>query len=176
MEGGELFCYNHPKRATSLRCNRCERPICAQCAVLTPVGYRCKTCVREQRKIYENARWYDYPVVFIATGVVTGLGATIASMLGWWGIVAAVFAGIAAERVMNWAVHYRRGRYLNWAAVAGVLTVGLVFAILPLIVISALLTHGSDVGWFAPLLAIGPVLIYIVTMMVVLIGRLTRKW
>jgi hypothetical protein len=34
-----LYCYLHPKRPTTLRCNRCERPICAEDAVLTPTGY-----------------------------------------------------------------------------------------------------------------------------------------
>ncbi len=33
-----LYCYVHPNRPTSLRCNRCNRPICADCAILTPTG------------------------------------------------------------------------------------------------------------------------------------------
>ena len=33
-----LYCANHPTIATSLRCNRCNKPICHKCAVLTPVG------------------------------------------------------------------------------------------------------------------------------------------
>ena len=41
-----LFCYVHPDRETLLRCNNCERPICTQCAVLTPTGYRCKECIQ----------------------------------------------------------------------------------------------------------------------------------
>ncbi len=39
-------CANHPERETGLRCNRCGKPICSQCAVQTPVGYRCRECVR----------------------------------------------------------------------------------------------------------------------------------
>ena len=52
-----LYCYVHPDRETGLRCNRCERPICADCAVLTPTGYRCKECVREQKKVFDTAEW-----------------------------------------------------------------------------------------------------------------------
>ena len=48
-------CANHPNRETMLRCNKCEKPICLQCAVLTEVGYRCKECVRGQQALYFNA-------------------------------------------------------------------------------------------------------------------------
>jgi hypothetical protein len=41
-----LHCYVHPNRETSLRCNNCDRPICAACAIRTPTGYRCRECVR----------------------------------------------------------------------------------------------------------------------------------
>ena len=43
-----MNCYRHPKVETSLRCSRCEQPICANCAVLTPVGYRCRECGLEK--------------------------------------------------------------------------------------------------------------------------------
>ena len=35
------YCANHPGVETSLRCNKCGKPICAKCAVRTPTGYRC---------------------------------------------------------------------------------------------------------------------------------------
>ena len=72
-----LYCYIHPKRPTTLRCNRCERPICAQCAIRTPTGYRCPECVRLQQKVFDTAEWYDYIVAF----VVAGIGSAIASGL-----------------------------------------------------------------------------------------------
>ena len=68
MPEESLFCVNHPNRETSLRCNRCEKPICTQCAVLTPVGYRCRDCIRGQQKVFETARWVDLLVAFIVTG------------------------------------------------------------------------------------------------------------
>lgn len=66
------YCYAHPTRETSLRCKRCERPMCASCAVRTPTGYLCKDCVRSHQKAFDTAIWYDY---------LTGMGATIALSL-----------------------------------------------------------------------------------------------
>ena len=42
--GGYTRCYRHPDRATSLRCSRCERPICPFCSHDSPVGQRCPDC------------------------------------------------------------------------------------------------------------------------------------
>jgi membrane associated rhomboid family serine protease len=42
-------CYRHPGRETGVRCQRCERPICAACMVPAPVGVQCVECVRQHR-------------------------------------------------------------------------------------------------------------------------------
>ena len=44
-------------------------PICSECAVLTPTGYRCKECVRGQQKVFDTARWIDYPLAIVIAGV-----------------------------------------------------------------------------------------------------------
>jgi hypothetical protein len=44
-----LHCTWHPERETLLRCNRCDRPMCTECAVQHPVGLRCKECIKETR-------------------------------------------------------------------------------------------------------------------------------
>ena len=75
-----IYCANHPSVETTLRCNKCEKPICTKCAVLTPTGYRCKECIKEQQKIFETALWYDYPVIFIVVAIMSYLG----SLLGGW--------------------------------------------------------------------------------------------
>jgi DNA-directed RNA polymerase subunit RPC12/RpoP len=41
---GEVPCSYHPEVMTGLRCSRCGKPICPQCAVRTPVGLRCPEC------------------------------------------------------------------------------------------------------------------------------------
>ncbi len=49
------YCANHPTVETTLRCNRCDKPICPKCAVKSPVGYRCRECVKSQQKIFDTA-------------------------------------------------------------------------------------------------------------------------
>ena len=49
------YCYSHPNRETDAALHRCERPICSECAVLTPTGYRCKECIRGQQKVFDTA-------------------------------------------------------------------------------------------------------------------------
>ena len=44
-----MRCYRHPDRSTSLRCSRCDRPICAFCSHDSPVGQRCPDCSRGSR-------------------------------------------------------------------------------------------------------------------------------
>jgi membrane associated rhomboid family serine protease len=42
-------CYRHPDRETWISCQRCGRPICAQCQTPAAVGVHCPECVREGR-------------------------------------------------------------------------------------------------------------------------------
>lgn len=79
---GTLYCYNHPDRETALRCNNCERPICAQCAVRTPTGYRCKECVRGQQKVFNTSEWYDYILGFVVAAVLSGIAASLVTVVG----------------------------------------------------------------------------------------------
>lgn len=44
-----LVCAYHPQRETLIRCARCDRPICTQCAIRHPVGLRCRDCARLTR-------------------------------------------------------------------------------------------------------------------------------
>jgi len=132
-----MFCANHPGVETSLRCNKCEKPICAKCAVLTPTGYRCKECVKEQQKIFETAVWYDYPLVFIVVSVLAYLGSLlggwIAVRLGYFSIILALFLAPAIGGLIAQAARAvtsrRRSKKLFLlaaiAAVVGCLPVGL---------------------------------------------------
>ena len=80
-----LYCANHPTVATTLRCNRCEKPICPQCAVLTPTGYRCKECVKSQQKIFDTSEARDFLLGFIVTALLSWLARKMMSSycLGW---------------------------------------------------------------------------------------------
>lgn len=48
-EAPQLVCAYHPQRETLLRCARCDKPICTQCAIRHPVGLRCRECARLTR-------------------------------------------------------------------------------------------------------------------------------
>ena len=122
-----LYCYVHPNRETSLRCNNCERPICASCAVRTPTGYRCKECVRGQQQIFNTAEWYDYVLggviaAFlsgIASGLVTAIGGI--GFFGWFIIAAgAPTAGVVIAEAVRAVTKKRRSRTLFIIVAAGV--------------------------------------------------------
>src|SRR5215813_8342333 len=76
-----LYCTIHPDRETTLRCNKCGRPMCAQCAVQTPVGYRCRECVRGIQAGYYKATQSDYIVIFAVCAGLTAVAAAILSAI-----------------------------------------------------------------------------------------------
>jgi membrane associated rhomboid family serine protease len=49
-------CYRHPHRETLVSCSNCGRPICHECMIPAPVGFRCPECVREQNAGASRAR------------------------------------------------------------------------------------------------------------------------
>lgn len=120
-----MFCYVHPQRETLLRCNRCERPICQSCAVLTPTGYRCKECVRGQQKKFDTARWWDYPLAFITAGVLSYFGSLVAGLFGFFAILIAPVAGMIIAEAVRFVVRRRRSRPIPIVAVVATVIGGL---------------------------------------------------
>ena len=157
-ESETLYCYVHPNRATTLRCNRCERPICADDAVLTPTGYRCRECIRSQQKVFDTALWYDYVTAFVTSAV----GAGIASGLVWlisgffFGLGVLLLAPAAGAAIGNLVLRIigrRRSRPLFITAGAG-----MVAGALPALLITGLpLLVGGFRGLGSLLPAIGEV-------------------
>ncbi|MFL6226314.1 MAG: rhomboid family intramembrane serine protease, partial [Actinomycetes bacterium] len=45
------YCYRHPDRQTGLRCSRCDRPICGECANPAPVGQLCPDDARSAVRV-----------------------------------------------------------------------------------------------------------------------------
>ena len=112
-------CANHPTVETSLRCNKCGKPICAKCAIRTPTGYRCKECVRGQLKIFDTAMWYDYVLGFITAGILGLLASLLAlfvsglSFIGWiLIIIGAPTAGVVIAEGVRLVIKKRRSRAL----------------------------------------------------------------
>jgi len=135
-----LHCHYHPDRETRLRCNKCGKPICMECAIRTPVGYRCKECVRQQQdKFYTATRTDQLKGVAAAFAGGALLGVTIfllALFLGGFGFfafLAAFFLGPAlgsgiAELIRK-AMGKRRSRQFPLIATSIVILVGFVISI-----------------------------------------------
>ncbi len=127
-----LYCANHPQTPTALRCNRCGKPICSRCIVRTPVGYRCRDCVRGQQQIFDSALWYDYALAAVIALPVSAIAGALVTALGFFSIfLAPVVGGLVAE-IVRWAVRRRRGRYLPHTAAAAFALGGLGLALIPL--------------------------------------------
>lgn len=135
-----LYCYVHPNRETSLRCNNCDRPICASCAVRMPTGYRCRECVRGHQQIFNTAEWYDYLIGFVTAAFLSGVASflvTLVGSIGFFGWILIAIGSPTAAALIAEAVRYalrkRRARRL-FITVA----VGVVVGALPAILIMAL--------------------------------------
>jgi len=115
-----LYCVNHSSRETLLRCNRCDQPICIQCAVRTPTGYRCKSCIRGQQKKFITARTSDYILAPLIAAVLSLIGSYLVSFLGFVTIFAAPFFGMVIVQVVKAVIKNRRSNALfNAIAAAG---------------------------------------------------------
>ncbi len=115
----KMYCANHPDVETTLRCNRCEKPICPKCAVLTPTGYRCRECIKGQQKIFNTATWIDYPLIFSVAAVLAFLGSLIVDRIGFFVILLAPIAGGVIAEICRLITRRRRSRELYIIAVIG---------------------------------------------------------
>ena len=138
-----LFCYVHPTRETALRCNNCNRPICAACAIRTPIGYRCRECVKGQQKAFDTSEWYDYVTGFIVAALLSAVASFLVTLiggfgfLGWFLIAAgASTAGVAIAEGVRLVTRKRRSRPL-FITVA----VGVVLGALPILLVQLVISQ-----------------------------------
>ena len=129
-EDTPLYCANHPRVETRLRCNKCGKPICIKCAVRTPVGFRCRECLREQQAVFYSATPVDYGVAVVVGLALSIVAGFIMSHLGWFFAIflGPVVGGIIAEAIRQ-STRKRRGRWMSLLAVLCVIA----GAIIPLI-------------------------------------------
>jgi len=107
-----LYCYWHPDRETLLRCNKCGKPICTECAIRHPVGLRCKECAQVVRSpIYA----VSLPELGLSgvVGLALGIGAAfiMTFLRGFWfvaWIIGPIVGGFIAE-AMSRVIRYKRG-------------------------------------------------------------------
>jgi len=135
-ESNVLYCYVHPTRETSLRCKRCERPICASCAVRTPTGYVCKECVRTHQKSFDTSEWIDFVLGFITAAFLSGIASFLVTLIGFIGFFSFIilFIGVpAAAAVITEAIRYATRKHRSRPLFITV-AVGIVVGALPLLI------------------------------------------
>ncbi len=123
------YCEVHPDRETGLRCNKCGRYMCAQCATQTPVGYRCRECVRQQDQKFFKGSNNDNLIAFGVSFTLTAVAAGIFKALGAWLLLALIIGfplgAVIGEGVLR-ATSRRRTMNMNRIAAAGAVVGGLV--------------------------------------------------
>ena len=124
------FCYRHPERETYISCGRCDRPICTSCAMLGPVGARCRECGKPA---------FDPMTNFTPLELVGGVGVALGGGLigGFVGLqigfffalcLGPVVGGFIAEGVMR-VTGYKRGPLMRMIVFGGI-ALGAVAALL----------------------------------------------
>ena len=119
-----MFCANHPKVETLLRCGRCDKPICTNCMVAAPGGTRCRECASNR-----SSPLYQVPATRFGVGLAAGLivatlGGYLLAMTGGFGFFAIwiglLYGGAVGEAVLR-GVSRKRGPKVE--ALAGICAV-----------------------------------------------------
>jgi len=114
-------CFNHPQRETMVHCGKCDRPICVQCMVQTPVGMRCRDCAQ-----LKQLPQFDVDAALLARAAAGGLAAsTVAWLLityvSYLSFFAAILVGFAVAAAMSPLAKRRTSRPLEVSAISCVI-------------------------------------------------------
>jgi membrane associated rhomboid family serine protease len=107
-------CYRHGDRRAGVTCQRCSRPICANCMIQASVGFQCPECARGGRQQVINAqnlRSVDRPY---ATYVLIALNAAvfvIGEALGQRGVNLTAEGGLISGTLDGFAVGVLGGEW-----------------------------------------------------------------
>ncbi|MGC4105047.1 MAG: hypothetical protein QM753_01675 [Thermomicrobiales bacterium] len=124
---GQVPCSYHPNVMTGLRCSRCGKPICPECAVHTPVGWRCPDCAGV-RGLPTYRTSSSTLLKAIGLGLLVAVGvAVLWRFFPAWQFYLCLLLGFGVVETMAKAANYKRGLDLQLSAM-GVIAVGLVLA------------------------------------------------
>lgn len=123
-----LHCTWHSDRETLLRCARCGKPMCPECARPHPVGLRCKECMRETRSPLYRVSAGRYAVAGV-TALASGSAAALllAAIFGQLGGIFALIIGFVGGGILGAPIAEavsvsagrKRGRGLVYVTAAG---------------------------------------------------------
>lgn len=124
---GQVPCSYHPKVMTGLRCNRCGKPICPQCAVRTPVGFRCPDCAGVR-----GLPTYRTSSSSLLKAAGAGLAVALVTVVLWrfipdWQFYLCLLMGFGTVEAIARMSGNKRGVDLQLMAV-GIITVGFVLS------------------------------------------------
>ena len=110
-----MRCQCRRKAVTSLRCSRCNVPICPDCSKMYSAGILCRTCVRggKSSRLYElsPANFAKTFLVCLPVGIFTGW---LLASLGGFGLMAALWGGLGHGLAVSEAGLRVSGRKLGW--------------------------------------------------------------
>ena len=125
-------CARHRRVQTTLRCGRCDTPICPQCLVHAAVGIRCPDCGRPQRLpsySVSPGRLALALTVAVATGVAGGAATAVAAVIFAYSAIpfgflvpVAAFAGVGllVGELTSLASNRKQGAQMKIVALLGV--------------------------------------------------------
>ena len=95
-----------------LSCNKCGKPIDISTSVHTPVGYRCKECVRELEETYFTANTFDYVLAILVALPLSFIAGYLVPFVGFFVFFLAAGVGTLIGTLTLRAIGKRRGRYI----------------------------------------------------------------
>ncbi len=124
---GQVPCSYHPNVMTGLRCSRCGKPICPQCAVRTPVGFRCPDCAGVR-----GLPTYRTPANSLLKAGAAGLAVAVGVAILWrfipeWQFYLCLALGFGTVETIARFSGNKRGADLQLLAMA-IITIGLVLS------------------------------------------------
>lgn len=173
-----IYCVTHPDRETLLRCNKCGKPICPECAIRHPVGLRCRECAQLHRLPTYDLSPRHYALA-LAAGLPSAIVAvTLGGMLSRFlpipfmgGLVIAFAVGLLTGEAISRATGYKRGMGLQVVAATCVVFGYLIGNPLFLLVTSYLLGGRISIvpfwAWLNPY-----AIIYLLLAILAAVGRL----
>lgn len=126
------FCAVHPQRDTELRCNRCERYMCVDCAKRTPVGYTCRECVRGHENKFYQGTMIDYALVAAVSAAGGALTVFLISLTGGFLLLGFIIAPAIGGATAQFALQItgrRRGRQSGFVSAGALLLGGLALSV-----------------------------------------------
>lgn len=118
-DDGPQFCYRHPDRETLIRCGRCDQPICLDCAMQGPVGFRCRECGKPAFDPLTLTPRQALAGLAVSFGI--GLFASlIASRIGFFALfISFIAGGFVAQSVVS-VTGYKHGWQMLAVAYGGI--------------------------------------------------------